>query len=807
MFGVGTNYDENIYTTAIDRSHPEYKLRAEKAARIAREIESGSAMNAHVAEERGALPVDDSGMDEEDKYVPYPFSLRDFANIFHRYSGVRRGGDFPPLPTGQPNKYTPPARRNQAPPPAVPAPPADPAIISVQATHPAPAPIAPTPAQSTTSTTPTVALTETSASAKSEESATPAAATKPTTDATKPVADSKQAESTASGSAKPASQKANGSSNTATVIKATMARNGGENAAATVERDVLNDFKQFKANEKLKMQERHRQQSKANREVKINDLKKFAQNFKLNTPVPTDLVPILAKDKEKQDEIIEKARKQFEDAKTTPTKPSPTPIAQTESKAQRPAPPRFDNGQSSPSGLPDRQNMQRGRSGQGAFTQQPGRTDRNAPAQTIPTIPPHRGQALPLGTRLTMNQQAHRQNTAQPQINQPPLAEIRIPSQGAVTPSNGLASPTSSVSTRFNAAATEFRPNVGAKSFQPTASASHTPSPRRESAPRIESKKLPVIFWGEKKRSPRADRPDFKNSFNPIKRMKKELEQEKSNKFFYNQGIPPAYHTPPTWDPPKDNTDKTHVDLLGKGQIAGTSISPGHQNMNNGSIPHLNQLPLHLQGSNNGPINQNPNQTPRHVPIQPHQPHGGHHPYNDHSMHFNPPHSVQPSPRPMQATYVPYSAQAPPVQMYQQGFQGYGMPANGPIAIRHVSGTGPQYIGPQGQVIGGQVMSHSPSSGPYMPPMNPQMPMFTPTQSHVYPHGGPFPPQPGPNGYGSPGPRIQAPMMSHQGSQQGHAPQQVVYMQQGVNHSPAMFAPNPAAPSKQSNQSLYLCFI
>jgi PAB1-binding protein PBP1 len=69
LFGVGTNYDENIYTTAIDRSHPEYRIRAERAERLAREIESGGALNAHVAEERGKMTVDDSGIDEEDKCV------------------------------------------------------------------------------------------------------------------------------------------------------------------------------------------------------------------------------------------------------------------------------------------------------------------------------------------------------------------------------------------------------------------------------------------------------------------------------------------------------------------------------------------------------------------------------------------------------------------------------------------------------------------------------------------------------------------------------------------------------------------
>ncbi len=70
-----SDYDETIYTTSIDRSNPLYKQRAAAAERIAREIESGSAMNAHMAEERGLEMADDIGMDEEQKYVDYSYGL------------------------------------------------------------------------------------------------------------------------------------------------------------------------------------------------------------------------------------------------------------------------------------------------------------------------------------------------------------------------------------------------------------------------------------------------------------------------------------------------------------------------------------------------------------------------------------------------------------------------------------------------------------------------------------------------------------------------------------------------------------
>jgi hypothetical protein len=67
LYGVKSDYDENLYTTTIDRTNPLYKQRLATAERIAREIEGASAMNSHVAEERGLILGDDSGLDEEDK--------------------------------------------------------------------------------------------------------------------------------------------------------------------------------------------------------------------------------------------------------------------------------------------------------------------------------------------------------------------------------------------------------------------------------------------------------------------------------------------------------------------------------------------------------------------------------------------------------------------------------------------------------------------------------------------------------------------------------------------------------------------
>lgn len=66
LFGVKSDYDENIYTTRIDRSNPSYREREAAAIRLAQDIEGTPTTNAHVREERG-MTEEDGGLDEEDK--------------------------------------------------------------------------------------------------------------------------------------------------------------------------------------------------------------------------------------------------------------------------------------------------------------------------------------------------------------------------------------------------------------------------------------------------------------------------------------------------------------------------------------------------------------------------------------------------------------------------------------------------------------------------------------------------------------------------------------------------------------------
>lgn len=72
LFGLNTDYDENIYTTPINKSHPEYRQRVARAEQLSREIERTAPATAHVAEERIMdFAGGDNRGDEEDKYAAW----------------------------------------------------------------------------------------------------------------------------------------------------------------------------------------------------------------------------------------------------------------------------------------------------------------------------------------------------------------------------------------------------------------------------------------------------------------------------------------------------------------------------------------------------------------------------------------------------------------------------------------------------------------------------------------------------------------------------------------------------------------
>ncbi|KAI4818576.1 hypothetical protein E4T45_10551, partial [Aureobasidium sp. EXF-8846] len=301
LYNVRSDYDENLYTTAIDRSDPDYRRRAAEAERIAREIERSAPVNSHVAEERRMNAEKDGGLDEEEKY-----------------SGVRRETNITSLlKQGAPNAYVPPSRRPITSQPTVPGAPYDPAIVSVARPSPS----------LTTNSDSQAALSKQQElkSVEAKEAQAPVAAPAPSLPSvTAPAGEASDATTKSSPAA------------AAPVSKPIPSINAGKGATEGVERKVLDSFKQFSNNEKLRVQqhqrvvqERQRANARQEKSVKLNDLKKFAENFKLYSRVPEDLVPILAKTKEKQNLIVTKAELQAreKEQKVTSAEASPARVA------------------------------------------------------------------------------------------------------------------------------------------------------------------------------------------------------------------------------------------------------------------------------------------------------------------------------------------------------------------------------------------------------------------------------------------------------------------------------------------------
>ncbi|KAH8693276.1 putative PAB1 binding protein [Talaromyces proteolyticus] len=717
LFGATTSYDENLYTTRINRNDPSYRRREAEAARIAREIEGTQTDNPHLREERGhAFEGDDH--DEEDKY-----------------SGVRREeASFPPLQSGQPNTYTPPGRRPpvQQPPTISPAV-SDPAIISAQLAKPDAAP---------------------------KDSAL-----------SKPTASSETLTKTAA----PSQSKAPEKKAAAPVSNAPTKRPGAaENATSNVETEVLDHFRQFANNEKMKMQERRRNQASHDRTVKLNELMKFSQNFKLATPVPKDLVPILAKDPGKQEQIIERAQRQADEkAATTKVGTPTTPPVEQKAGTVRAAAPRNETGTSAvpPSAPADRQNYSRGRQ---AFPPQGPHGGGRIQSQTF-----HGGRGT-LGHRLADNYR--QQKSALAGVPAPlPIQDVRVPPSG---PSNDpkVQTPTSS---KFNVRAMEFKPNPAASTFTPGGSGAAAASPQLSTRGRSVSRaSTPSAFFGNKKPLPAAERPSLKDQCSPMERLRKEAEEQKDKDFTFNGGIPPPYRTAPTWDVAPGNQEKTFRDMF---KTTPSLISPQSRSASNPNVPPHGQAHFHAQQSN-----QNATSTggPLHGPPHLHQ--------QQPTPHFDDPHRMQlsastshmfPSPR------LPHAYPSPMGSHAQLAFgqplpQFYANQGSQPGNMRQYPG-GPQFANIQNGMTA-PMMVQQPSSGPYMgvpqgmnAQYNPHMQMYSPNPTYAYPqHGGP-PPQPH-SGY--PSPSRTAPMMMHQGSQPGQPPQPVMFMNPG-QHGQPMYAP------------------
>ncbi|GJD02112.1 LsmAD domain-containing protein [Colletotrichum higginsianum] len=233
----------------------------------------------------------------------------------------------------------------------------------------------------------------------------------------------------------------------------------------------------------------------------------------------------------------------------------------------------------------------------------------------------------------------------------------------------------------------------------------------------------------------------------------------------------------------------TSKEFLERQSFAASSIAtPNHTHV----VPsaHQHQLPFHLQQPAHG---MGPRQSP-HMPPMPIQNQHGHVPHtpyqnmDDHRMmHSNSAQSFA-SPRMTQVpiTYTPAmssTGQVPYNQPMMQPFVGPGTPQMG--GYRNFSNNH-QYMpqqpgGPMGAPMMPQFMNPQ-----GMVPAPGQMPMYAGSHTQfMSPNGAPPQPIPGANGYPSPG-RPSAPMMVHQGSQQG---QPVYGMSPNVQYQQPAFTP------------------
>ncbi|KAI0517287.1 hypothetical protein F5B22DRAFT_645920 [Xylaria bambusicola] len=765
QFGITTTYDENIYTTVIDKSHPLYKERLAKADKAAKEIEGSATTTAHHAEERQMNFVggDDAGDDEEEKY-----------------SGVRRQ-DLAALGNRE-TKYTPPARRAPTANSTVKGAPVDPAIISSQLRTQKPQVASKQEdkkAQATSSLEAApVPLPVQPPEAKAETKVEKPSDPKPTNQASVPL--------------KPSA------ATSRTMSPQKDAQGPVKNATSTVEFDVLKEFKSFAQQQRMNVDKARHTKAKADKEVKLTELKRFASNFKLPTPVPLDLISIIAKDPEKQREIQEKAnrdaqevaQRKLNEAKAKGKKEpvgtaaesqsNATPTAPAESRTSRPANAPSATGPSGP---------MRNQGGRVPPNYQPFPNNRSGQQ--------HMGQQGRQG--LTHRIRESQKSQAQ---------ELRIPPTG---PANAINLPfpprmggSNHLSAKLNPNSHEFRPNAFAPSFSPNGHPSASSSPRSSinhahvpSANAVTHVSAPIII-SKKGRTPDPKKCNILN-------FAKTIQPPETKNWGENGNLRPSYDTPPTWrsvadEEKEDSTMHLTCDEYFERQPFTSQPTPTPPHLLPQHIPHHHQLPLHMQ---HGAHNVGPRHSPHAPPVQMH---GGQHnavphtPFNgsdDHRMIHSNSNQSYSSPRMTHQVPMAYPAtmhstpQMPYGQHMMPSFMGPGAPQMNNFNRSLSNNT--QFMPQQSGAMAAPMMMQPHFMGPGMVAGPPQMHMYAAGQPFI-PAGNTPQPIPGAaNGYPSPG-RPAAPMMVPGGSSQG----QVMYAQ-----SPSMQFQQPfAQPQGQINNNM-----
>ncbi|KJZ71131.1 hypothetical protein HIM_09485 [Hirsutella minnesotensis 3608] len=787
LFGLKTDYDENIYTTAINKSHPQYKERYAAAEKKAREIERTAPVTAHVAEERVVDFVGEAGPggeNEEDKY-----------------SGVRRQ-DFPPLSSGRENRYTPPAKRAPTSQSTVKGAPVDPAIISSQIRAP-PKRQPPSSDQARASST---EVGKNGVSTKPEGQKGPqikgldGKAAEGKTSATAQGSKSPESKPTDSVGEKPT---ATGSSPAAAPGRnlQPQSKDGAPSATSTVERDVLNSFKSFASQQRMNAEKVRSSKARADKEVKLIELKKFATSFKLSTPVPSDLVSIIAKDPAKQKEIQAKAMKNAEEMAKSKAELAtrekvqsakdvqPKPVEQNAAANagdSRPVRAPGATPATGPAGPSNRHTGPRQQFSQPPYHTQQYRNNRGGPQHTP------QQQTGNLAQRL--------RHMEQQRFSQPPPPTQHQTSHDGRTPPTGpantaeagfnrrLSAAPGHMGAKLNPNSHEFRPSPFAASFNPNGHPSASSSPRAPANNVADSPAPAVAQMGQLIRR-KTKAVDVGKCY--ILSHIKTLAPPQGRKWDDNAGLRPSYDTLPTWrqlqdDEKSDSTmHLTYKEYFERQPFANQTMNTPNPPHVMPQMAHQHQLPFHLQHTSH---NMGPRQSPHMPPMQmhtpqqapvPHPPFGG----DDHRMlHSNSAQSFA-SPR-MGQLPVAYPTQVPynqPVFIGPQMGQ-YRTFSNSPHYVPQQQGQmggplmmQPQFIpGPQGMVAAQQMMYHG-GHPQFMPPSGPPQPV------------------PGGTGYPSPG-RPAAPVMVHQGSQQG---QPMYGMSPSVQYNQPAYGPGqPSGPGQ-----------
>ncbi|CAK9437773.1 uncharacterized protein LODBEIA_P21510 [Lodderomyces beijingensis] len=439
-FGVESTYDEHLYTTRIDKSAADYKQRVLMADKLAREIEGSATTDRHILEERGFL-VDDSGMDEEDKY-----------------SGVDRRGDelmaalkmsttkSPPKPMAShhetksvldENKYVTPRQRaanyhN------------DPAIISSSAVKKKPTP-----------------------------SSIPA----------KPTIPSESFRLTA--------------------------------------------------------------------QSEINALREFSANFKIPHKIPQDLLPILAKDKLKQSEILKKQQQEQAQAQ-----------AQAQVQAQAQSEPHSQQQSAAQSVQPTPQ----------PTPQPPSSQNHTPPVPPVPQTPQQAPQLAPSQQQakpaVPPTAPAAAQPTAQPAVKKSGSKFKLNPSAASFTPTfkpSTLASPSKSSATHISQYQSPHIPN--SRTYSANGSISSQGSANKRYPHQITAQDFFGVGKVPTDESQAQKTRDFQSKFNLFNYTKqKALESGSETPVIFEK----SYQTPPTWD---STTEESYSTIYPKSSSASATTS------------------------------------------------------------------------------------------------------------------------------------------------------------------------------------------------------------------------------------------